>query len=248
LAGKVAIVTWGRMGIGRAIALAFAEAGADVVVCSRAPEGGELGAVADEIQRLGRRSLAVQADISQKTNVDNLVQRTVEQFGGIDILVNNAGIFTTAPLLDVPEDDWDEIIDIDLKGYFLCCQAVGKRMVERRGGNIINIASGWAMKAAPEAGVYCIAKAGVVMLTKVLALELASYNIRVNAIAPGAVRTRMTDSLVSDPEALQQEEAQTPLGRIAEPSEIASVALFLASGASSFITGATIVVDGGYMV
>ncbi len=243
LEGKVAIITGGSRGIGKAIALTFAEAGADVVVCSRVV--GELQAVAEEIQGLGRRSLAVQTDITQKTDVDNLVQKVMEQFGAIDILVNNAGILIMAPFLELREDDWDKTIDTHLKGYYFCCQAVGKRMVERKGGNIINIASGWAMKAGREAGVYCIAKAGVVMLTKVLALELASYNIRANAIAPGWVRTKMIDYLLSDPEGLKQEETQIPLGRIAEPGDIVGAALFLASEASNYITGHTILVDGG---
>jgi len=246
LEGKVAIVTGGKRGIGKAIALAFAEAGADVAVCSRVIKDGELQAVANEIQGLGRRSLAVQADITRKTDVDNLVQRVVDEFTAIDILVNNAGIyFVDPPLLDVPEGDWDKIINVNLKGHYLCSQAVGKRMVDRKAGNIINIASELAIKPISEAGVYCIAKAGVVMLTRVLAKELASYNIRVNAIAPGAARTKILEYLLSDPEALKQCEAQIPLGRIAEPGDIIGTALFLASEASSYITGHTILVDGG---
>ena len=246
LEGKVAIVTGGKRGIGKAIALAFAEAGADVAVCSRVIKDGELQAVANEIQGLGRRSLAVQADITRKTDVDNLVQRVVDEFTAIDILVNNAGIyFVDPPLLDVPEGDWDKIINVNLKGHYLCSQAVGKRMVDRKAGNIINIASELAIKPSSEAGVYCIAKAGVVMLTRVLAKELASYNIRVNAIAPGAARTKILEYLLSDPEALKQCEAQIPLGRIAEPGDIIGTALFLASEASSYITGHTILVDGG---
>ncbi|MAF86184.1 MAG: short-chain dehydrogenase [Dehalococcoidales bacterium] len=246
LEGKVAIVTGGKRGIGKAIALAFAEAGADVAICSRVIKDGELQATANEIQGLGRRSLAVQADITRKTDVDNLVQRVVDEFTAIDILVNNAGIyFVDPPLLDVPEGDWDKIINVNLKGHYLCSQAVGKRMVDRKAGNIINIASELAIKPSSEAGVYCIAKAGVVMLTRVLAKELASYNIRVNAIAPGAARTKMLEYLLSDSEALKQYEAQIPLGRIAEPGDIIGTALFLASEASSYITGHTILVDGG---
>ena len=247
LEGKVAIVTGGKRGIGRAIALAFAEAGADVVVCSRAIEDGELEVVAEEIQKLGRRSLAVQADISRKADVDNLVQKTIDEFDGIDILVNNAAVYKQAPLLELREEDWDETIDIDLKGYYFCCQAVGKRMVERKKGNIINIASVSAVKAEKEDGAYSIAKTGVVMLTRVLALELASYNIRVNAIAPGWVKTIMTEPWLNDLNFLRRVEAETPLGRIAEPDEMSGAALFLASNASSYITGQTIIVDGGGM-
>ena len=243
LEDKTAIVTGGGTGIGRSIALEFAKAGADVVVSSR--KLANLEKVAEEIKALGKRSLAVQTDITRKTDVDNMVQRVMDEFGRIDILVNNAGIYLKAPLLELQEDDWDRIIDTDLKGYYLCCQAVGRRMVDRKRGNIINIASDAAMKAYPNVGAYCIAKIGVVMLTKVLALELASYNIRVNAIAPGFIRTKMSEPMWSDPEALKQWEAKIPLWRIAELGEIIGPALFLASDASSYITGYTILMDGG---
>ena len=245
LEGKVAIVTGGRRGIGRAIALAFTEAGADIVVCDRVVEDGELEAVAEEIRRLGRRSLAVQADITQKSDVDNLVQRVVDEFSAVDILVNSAAMNIRAPLLELREDGWDRIINTDLKGYYLCSQVVGKRMVDQKRGNIINMASTAAMKAAPEMGAYCIAKAGVVMLTRVLALELAKYNIRVNAIAPSIVKTKFSQPLWSDPDTLKQIEAEIPLGRLAETGDIIGSALFLASDASSYITGHTIIVDGG---
>ena len=245
LEGKVAIVTGGRRGIGRAIALAFAEAGADIVVCDRVVEDGELEAVAEEIRRLGRRSLAIQADITRKGDMDNLVQRVVAEFSAVDILVNNAAMNIMTPLLELREDGWDRIINTDLKGYYLCSQAVARRMVEQKRGNIINMASTAAMKAAPEMGAYCIAKAGVVMLTRVLALELAKYNIRVNAIAPSMVKTKFSQPLWSDPKTLKQIEAEIPLGRLAETGDIIGSALFLASDASSYITGHTIIVDGG---
>jgi len=245
LEGKVAIVTGGRRGIGRAIALAFAEAGADIVVCDRVVEDGEMEAVAEEIRRLGRRSLAVQADITQKSDVDNLVRRVVDEFSAVDILVNSAAMNIRAPLLELREDGWDRIINTDLKGYYLCSQAVGKRMVDQKRGNIINMASTAAMKAAPEMGAYCIAKAGVVMLTRVLALELAQYNIRVNAIAPSIVKTKFSEPLWSDPDTLKQIAGDIPLGRLAETGDIIGSALFLASDASSYITGHTIIVDGG---
>jgi len=245
LEGKVAIVTGGRRGIGRAIALDFTEAGADIVVCDRVVDDGELEAVAEEIRRLGRRSLAIQADITRKGDMDNLVQRVVDEFSAVDILVNNAAMNIVTPLLELREDGWDRIINTDLKGYYLCCQAVGKRMVDQKRGNIINMASTAAMKAAPEMGAYCIAKAGVVMLTRVLALELARYNIRVNAIAPSMVKTKFSQPLWSDPKTLKQIEAEIPLGRLAETGDIIGSALFLASDASSYVTGHTIIVDGG---
>jgi len=233
LPGKVAIITGGRRGIGKAIALALAEAGADIAVCDRVIDDGELNAVAEEVERLGRRSLAVKADITQKSDVDSMVRRVVDGFGVIDILVNNAAMNIMAPLLELREEGWDKIIDTDLKGYYLCSQAVGKIMVEQKRGNIINIASTAAMYTAPEMGAYCIAKAGVVMLTKILAVELAQYNIRVNAIAPSMVKTKFSQPLWSDPESLKQIEAGIPLGRLAEPEDITGSVLFLASDASS---------------
>jgi 3-oxoacyl-[acyl-carrier protein] reductase len=255
---KVAIVTGGRRGIGKAIALAFAGAGADVAVCDYVVEDGELKAVAEGIQKLGRRSLAVKADISRKTDVENLVQRVIDKFGQIDILVNNAGITARASLLELRENEWDRVVNTNLKGYYLCCQAVSKKMVEKREGNIISIASvvgisaiaGAAradiLKAVPEACAYFVSKAGVIMLTKRLAWELASLNIRVNAIAPGLVLTEMS-SAWENPEKQRQLSASVPLGRMAQPEDIAGAALFLASDASSYITGHTIVVDGGLL-
>ncbi len=245
LAGRAAIVTGGRRGIGRAIALAMAEAGADVALGDRVVDDGELNAVSEEVKKLGRRSLAVQADITQKADVDNLVQKTLAEFGAIDILVNNAAMNIRAPLLELNEDGWDKVIDTDLKGYYLCSQAVGKIMVGQKRGNIINIASTAAMYTAPEMGAYCIAKAGVVMLTRILAIELAQYNIRVNAVAPSLVKTKFSQPLWSDPETLKQIESEIPMGRLAEPGDIVGSVLFLASDASAYITGHTIVVDGG---
>ena len=246
LAGKVAIVTGGKRGLGKAIALAFAEAGADVAICDLVVEDGELEVVAKEIQRLGRRSLAVQVDVTRKADVDNMVQRVVDEFGRIDILVNNAAILgNKCPLLEFSENDYDKIVDTDLKGYFLCSQAVGRRMAEQKGGNIINIASVDAMRPSLKSSPYSAAKAGVVMLAKSLAVELASDNIRANAIAPGWIKTEMTRKKWSDPEYLKQLEATIPLGRVAQPGDIAAVAVFLASDAAGYVTGTTIIVDGG---
>ncbi len=245
LEGRVAIVTGGGTGIGRSIALGFAEAGADVVVASR--KLANLEQVAEEIRALGRHSLAVPTDITQKADVDKMVQKTVDEFGTIDILVNNAGIDFPALVLECRQDDWDRIINTDLRGYVFCSQAVGKRMVERKRGNIINMASVSSFAVDKGEGFYSIAKAGVVMLTRALAKELASYNIRVNAIAPGWIRTKMSESVGSDPKALKQSESEIPMGRWAEPSEIANVALFLASDAASYVTGHTLVADGGLL-
>lgn len=245
LKGKVAVVTGGGRGIGRAIALRFAEAGADAAVVSRTMA--DLEKAVKEIEAMGRRALAVQTNISVKAEVDNMVAKTLEKFGTIDILVNNAAINIMRPLVDLREEGWDRVMNVDLKGYFLCSQAVAKVMMEKKKGNIISMVSTGAAKAAPGLGAYSIAKAGVVMLTKLLAVELASCNIRVNAVGPYLVRTMFSQPMWGDPDTCKALEASIPLGRIAEPEDIASVALFLASDASGYITGQTIFVDGGTM-
>jgi NAD(P)-dependent dehydrogenase (short-subunit alcohol dehydrogenase family) len=246
LAGKVALVTGSSQGIGKAIALGFAEAGANVAVCSRGIKEGQLEGVAEDIQRLGRKSMAIRADTSRKSDVEKMVEKVMDQFGAIDILVNNAGILIRAPLLELTEESWDKLLNVDLKGYFLCAQAVGKRMVQRKKGNIINISTQFAFRAPTVGmGAYAIAKAGVVMLTRVLAQELGRYGIRANSIAPGLTRTDFSRATWSNPELMKQIEASLPLGRIAESVDLVGAALFLASDASSYVTGNTILLEGG---
>jgi NAD(P)-dependent dehydrogenase (short-subunit alcohol dehydrogenase family) len=248
LAGKVAIVTGSSKGIGRGIALLFAEAGADVVVCSRGRDD-SLEKVAREIRKLGRRSLAVPADISKKADVERLVQKTVAEFGTIDILVNNAAVIKFNSMMDLTEEDWDRFLNIDLKGYFLCSQAVARIMIDRKRGNIINVASTASFKPLLERGAYSIVKSGVAMLTRLFAKELASCNIRVNALAPGFVKTEFTRPLwASDPEFLKKHEAKIPMGRSAEMAEMSQVVLFLASDLSSYMTGSIVVADGGFLL
>jgi len=264
----VAIVTGVRRGMGSAMALTFAEAGADVAVCDIVVEGGEMEAVAEEIKELGRRSLAVQTDVTQKAQVDNLVERVEGELGAIDILANTVGggrriarsvqrytgeglppdgrHFPPAGpnLLDYTEEDWDAIMDLNLKSCFFCCQAVAERMVERRRGNIITVSSEMGLGTPPGLPVYHVAKAGVIMLTKMFAYQLAPFKIRANCIAPGATAgTYGWDR--GNPEVLEQMRRRQPLYQVADPSDMASVALFLASDASRFITGETVLADGG---
>jgi NAD(P)-dependent dehydrogenase (short-subunit alcohol dehydrogenase family) len=243
LENKVALVTGGSRGIGKAIALGFAEAGADVLIASRTIA--DLEKVAQQIEALGHHALAVQTDIAVKGEVDNMVAKALERFGTIDILVNNAAINIMRSIIELREDGWDKVMNVGLKGYYLCSQAVAKVMMAKKSGNIINIASGAAAKAVPMLGAYSISKAGVVMLTQLLAVELAPYGIRVNAIGPGMVKTGFSQPMWSNPDMRKLIEDSIPLRRLAEAEEILSVALFLASDASSYITGQTIYVDGG---
>ena len=238
LKDKVAIVTGAKRGIGKAIAVTFAEAGADVVVCGRTLA--ELEEVTSEIRALGRRSLALKTDVTLKNEVTSLVERTIKDFGTIDILVNNAVVYTGGPLVELSEGDWDNSLDIGLKGFYLCSQAVARVMVEKSRGSIINMSSTAGIRPTGWQGAYSIIKAGGIMLTKLLAVELAQWNIRVNALAPTVVRTEWTNV-----EVLHGFMTQLPLGRLTELHELTAAALFLASDASSYISGHVLIVDGG---
>jgi len=244
LKDKVAIITGARRGIGKVISLVFAAAGADVAVCDLI-EGSELETVAEEVYKLGRKSLSIQVDISKKNDVEDMVKKVLNRFGKIDILVNNAGVFNDKLMMELPEDDWDKVLSINLKGYYLCSQAVGKEMIKQKKGSIVNMASRNAVQVEKGRGAYCISKAGVLMLTRVLARELGEYNIRVNAIGPGLVETEMTREPRSRPNFMEQLKKIVPLERTAKPKEIAHIAVFLASEASSYITGHMILADGG---
>jgi len=244
---RVAIVTGGGTGIGWDIALTFAKEGADVVVCSR--KIASLKEAAEEIKALGRRSLAIATDVGVKEQVQSMAKRTIDEFGRIDILVNNAGVIRRALLMETDEEDWDAIIATNLKGVFLCTQAVAKYMIEQKYGKIINISSicgrGGALRGLSS---YSAAKAGVIQLTKSAALELSPYGININAIAPGSIITPMT-YFQRTPEQVEQflenSKKLAVLGRMGAAQDIANAALFLASDDSSFICGETIAVDGG---
>lgn len=244
LAGKVALVTGGSRGIGRAIALQFADAGADVIVSSRKLP--DLEKVADEIRGMGRRGLAVAAHNAKMDELRNLVEKVKEEFGRIDILVNNAAANPImCSVLDMEEPPFDIIMNVNIKGYFFLSQAAAKMMVKHGGGVIISISSVGGISPDPGLAAYCMSKAAIIMMTKAMALELGQHNIRVNAIAPGIVKTRFSQALWSNEEILTAELAKMPLRRISEPEEIARTALYLASDASNFMTGHTVVLDGG---
>ena len=246
LQDRVAIVTGARRGIGAAIALMLAEAGAHVVVCDIEIDSGELADVTQKIAQMGRRSLALKADVSVKTEVETVVAKTLAEFGQINILVNNAGSGRGFGVLDISEEDWDRTMAVNLKGTMLFCQAAGRHMAERRAGCIVNIASIAGMKAIRErARPYAASKAATIMLTRELARELGPYNIRVNAVAPGSIRTEMMRSVWTDAERMKALAASSFLGRMAEPEEVASVVLFLVSDGAAWITGQAVRADGG---
>jgi glucose 1-dehydrogenase len=241
LNGKVAIVTGAGSGIGHAIAERFAAAGASVCVNYLGYED-EAKALA---QRLPR-AIAVKADVSKVAEVQALVDATVKQLGPIDVLVNNAGLERSAPFLDMDEASWDVVLDVDLKGAFLCAQACGRVMRDSgKGGSIVNISSIHEDVAFPGFTSYCAAKGGLRMVMRNAALELAPFGIRVNNVAPGAIATPINAKTLNDPDKVALLQRIIPLARMGRPEEVAEVALFLASDASSYVTGSTYYVDGG---
>jgi len=243
LEGKIALITGGSRGIGRATALGFAKAGADIAIASRKLP--DLEEVAEEIRGLGRRALAVAAHIGRMKDINNLVTRVKDEFGKIDILVNNAGTNPTmAPALEIDEPAWDTIMNPNLKGLFFLSQAVAKIMKEQGGGCIINVASAAGIRPH-MLPIYSISKAAVIMATKVMALEWAKYGIRVNAIAPGLIKTRFSEALWGNKPTLDYLLGRVPMHRFAEPEETVGTMLYLASDASRFVTGAIVSIDGG---
>jgi dehydrogenase/reductase SDR family protein 4 len=246
LEGRVALVTGGSRGIGHAIALALADAGADVAICSRKLP--DLESVAEEIRKKGVKSMAVASHVAKAEESKALVDRVKGEWGKIDILVNNAGTNPHyGPLLDAEEWAWDVTMNVNLKGPFLLSQLVARVMKEQGGGSIINTAS--IMGIVPsELGIYSVTKAGLIMLTQVLAKEWGQYKIRVNAIAPGVVKTRLSEALWKDPAKEKEAARSKALGYIGVPEDVAGAVLFLASDASSYVTGEVIIVDGGEIV
>lgn len=241
---QVAIVTGGGQGIGRAISLNLAKEGANVVIYDRNPETAR--SVADEIKALGQRALSIKCDVSNTKEIIESTNRVLDAFKRIDILVNGAGIGETAPAEEVTEAMWDKVMNINLKGLFFCTQTIGKQMIKQKSGNIINITSTAAHVAAPLQATYSTSKGGVLALTRVLAVEWAKYNIRVNAVSPSLTKTPfIMGSSKEVPNSLKDRWQRIPSKRFNEPEDIANAVLFLASPESANIVGQAIIVDGG---
>jgi NAD(P)-dependent dehydrogenase (short-subunit alcohol dehydrogenase family) len=244
LKGKVALITGSTRGIGKEFALGFAKEGADVIINGRNLEKAKT--VAKEIESLGVRSIGIGADVSQSKDVTRMVEEAIQAFGKIDLLVNNAGV---NPFIleaeKIKEEGWDQMLNVNLKGVFLCCQAVGKQMIKQGGGKIINISSAAGILGEQGFLPYCVSKAGVMTLTRILAYEWSKYHIIVNAIAPGFVAGGMNTPVLNKEILVSGLTQQVPLKRLGNPGEIVKVAVFLASEDSSYINGTTIVADGG---
>ncbi len=245
LEGKAVLVTGASRGIGREVALELAREGANVAINYAGSEA-KAAEVAEEIKTMGREAIVIQADVSNPEAVDAMVKETIEVFGKLDILVNNAGITKDNLLMRMKESDWDDVININLKGVFLCTKAVTRQMMKQRSGRIINISSIVGVSGNAGQANYVAAKAGVIGLTKTTAKELATRGITVNAVAPGFITTDMTDKLNDDTKAEMLK--QIPLGKLGEPSDVAKTVAFLASEDSRYMTGQTLHVDGGMVM
>ena len=252
LVNKVALVTGSSQGIGKAIAIRLAKAGANVVINYRShPEGAE--ATVKEVEAAGGRchaaeGFSIQADLGMVDNVNRLIEQSIEHFGKLDILVNNAGIEKNAPFWEVTEDDYDKVMNVNLKGVFFATQAFVKHLLEtQRSGRIINISSVHEDLPFPNFAAYCCSKGGLKMLTRNLAVELGSHGITINNIAPGAIETPINTKLLNDPEKLNALLKNIPLGRLGQPEDISGLVAFLASDEAAYVTGTTFFVDGGLL-
>ena len=247
LAGKTALVTGAASGIGRATALLFAREGASIAIADLNAAAAKT--LADEITSAGGRAIFERVDVTLAADCERVVQKTLREFGRIDILFNNAGIIRRATVLDLNEQDWDRVMDVNVKSIYLMSKQVIPIMQKAGGGAIINTASGWGIAGGAKAAVYCASKGAVVLLTKAMAIDHGPHNIRVNCICPGDTDTAMlrteAQQLGEPGESFLKESARRPLGRVGKPEEIAQAALYLASDAASFVTGTALVVDGG---
>jgi NAD(P)-dependent dehydrogenase (short-subunit alcohol dehydrogenase family) len=244
LTSRVAVVTGASRGIGYHIAIALAKYGANLVLCSRTFT--EVEKLANEIIKMGRRAIAIQLDITETKQFKDFTDKVIKEFGRIDVLVNNAGINRQEWAEDFTEENWDLILNTNLKGPFFLAQAIGKIMIRQKFGKIINISSDAGSVGLPRRAAYCASKGGLNLLTKNLAIEWAKYNINVNAVAPAFIETPLTEPMLKDPCFMDWIMANTPLGRIGKPSEVATAVVFLASRASDYMTGHIMLIDGGW--
>lgn len=248
LTGKVAFVTGASSGIGKASAIALADQGAKVAVAARRID--RLNALVEEIKAKGHEALAVQMDVTKKEDILNAINQTVQAYSRLDILVNNAGVAEFVPFLDMTEQQWDKTIDTNLKGYFLVAQEAAREMAKNTWGRIINIASiasGGVGVGFPSVAHYCASKGGIVAMTEALADELAPMGILVNCIGPGVIETEMTQDILKDPAQAKVFLSRVPLKRAGKPEEIAGAVVYLASNESSYTTGSTLYIDGGWL-
>ena len=243
---KVMMVTGAGSGIGRAVAIAAAEAGADCVVCELPGKAELLESVCGEIHELGRRAIPVQLELPDMSSIDAAVTRGMDEFARVDVLVNNAGVNIPRNALEVTEADWDGVLDVNLKGLFFMSQRVAREMVKTGGGKIVNIASQNGVVGYYKRAAYCSSKAGVVNLTRVLALEWAEHNINVNAVGPTFIVTPLTQSTFDDPTMREDLLKRIPIGRVGQPEDVVGAVVFLAPPAAAMITGHTLLVDGGW--
>jgi len=246
LAGKVALITGGGTGIGRGTALAFAREGAKVAVAGRRVE--KLQEVVSEIKAAGGEAIAVACDVSRAADAQNAIRKTIEAFGRLDVLVNNAGVLHVSTIEEIPEEDWDRLIDANLKGPFLMCRAALPEFRKAGGGAIVNVGSVLGLVAMKKRAAYCASKGGVTLLTKAIAIDHGHENIRANCICPSIVETELVSQLFNTPngDRVKRERLATiPLGRMGRPADIAELAVYLASDESSWLTGAAIPLDGG---
>ena len=245
LNGKTAVITGGTSGIGRALSLGLADAGADVVATARRKE--QVESTASEIEARGRKTLRIQSDVCDRASLESLAAATLQSFGKIDILINCAGIIRRTPTLTLAEEEWNSILNTNLTGTLRACQVFGKHMLERGYGRIINIASLNSFVALTEVAAYAASKAAIVSLTRSLAVEWSKKGVTVNAIAPGVFRTELNASLLDSTPRGQELLMRTPMGRFGKTEELIGAAVFLASDGASFVTGQTLPVDGGFL-